>query len=213
MNALKEKLDVTERGRLRKLELVVAEGMSSFVAVGEALKEIRDSKLYREAYKTFDKYVSDKWSMQKSQAYRLIDASVANQNLSHNVGEKSRASEITNPRQLCELKNVPVESIEAVVDKAAEIAGYDKITASDLKQARQEVLGEVTATATEHQQDVWEDVDDEPETATKPEQDASPKASKPDSAVKEFMPVWDRASAIGKRAIWLWLCDHYEGAT
>jgi hypothetical protein len=213
MNALKEKLDVTERGRLRKLELVVAEGMSSFVAVGEALKEIRDRKLYREAYKTFDKYVSDKWSMQKSQAYRLIDASVANQNLSHNVGEKSRASEITNPRQLCELKNVPVESIEAVVDKAAEIAGDDKITASDLKQARQEVLGEVTATATEHQQDVWEDVDDEPETATKPEQDASPKASKPDSAVKEFMPVWDRASAIGKRAIWLWLCGHYEGAT
>jgi hypothetical protein len=213
MNALKEKLDVTERSKFRKLESIVAEGISSFVVVGEALKEIRDLKLYRESYKTFEKYVDDKWGMKRQRAYQLIDAAGVKNNLSKIFDKNEIANAIKTESQIKELKDVPDDSMEQIVERAAELAGDDKITASDLKQARQEVLGEVTATTTEHQQDVWEDVDDEPETATKPEQDASPKASKPDSAVKEFMPIWDRASAIGKRAIWLWLCDHYEGAT
>ena len=138
--------------------------------VGNALKEIRDSKLYREDYKTFEKYVSDKWKMQKSQAYRLIDSSVINQNLSHIVGQTSRVSEIVNPRQLCELKDVPDESMEQVVERAAEIAGNDKITASDLKQARQEVLGEVTAIAKDDEL-VFRDVDDDDDDWTANERD------------------------------------------
>jgi hypothetical protein len=158
MNALKEKLDVSERTKFRKLQAIIAEGISSFVVVGNALKEIRDSKLYREEYKTFEKYVSDKWKMQKSQAYRLIDSSVINQNLSHIVGQSSRVSEIVNPRQLCELKDVPAESMAPVVERAAAIAGKDKITASDLKQARQEVLGEVAVPDNDL---IFRDVDDD----------------------------------------------------
>lgn len=163
MSALKEKLDVTERGRLRKLELVVAEGMSSFVAVGEALKEIRDGKLYRESYKTFEKYVSEKWGFEKRRAYQLIDACEVSKNLCTIVHETERASEIKNEGQLRELKDVPVESMVPVVERAAELAGDDKITASDLKQARQEVLGEVTATTSTQEPLQFEDVEDEPE--------------------------------------------------
>jgi hypothetical protein len=168
MNALKEKLDVTERSKFRKLESIVAEGISSFVAVGEALKEIRDGKLYREAYKTFEKYVRDKWGFDKSRAYQLIDASEIKANLSTIVDKTQRASEISNEGQLREFRTVPVDLHGEVVERAAELAGDDKITASDLKQARQEVLGEVTATVTEHQTDVWEDVKDEPEPEVKP---------------------------------------------
>lgn len=32
-------------------------------------------------------------------------------------------------------------------------------------------------------------------------------------SVEEFLIVWGRANPRGKRAIWLWLCDNYEGAT
>jgi len=195
MSEIKEKLDVSERGKFRKLEATIAEGISSFVSVGEALKEIRDAKLYRESYKTFEKYVDDKWGMQKSQAYRLIDASVVSQNLSHNVGEKSRASEITNPRQLCELKDVPAESMESVIDKAAEIAGDDKITASDLKQARQEILEQ----AEPEEELVYEDVEEE-----------EPK-KQDKTSVKEFLKLWKMFDAVGQKAIWLWLVDNYEG--
>lgn len=33
------------------------------------------------------------------------------------------------------------------------------------------------------------------------------------SAVKQFKELFSAADATGKRAIWLWLCDNYEGAT
>jgi hypothetical protein len=173
MNTLKEKLDTVERNKLRKLEVVVAEGITSFLAVGEALKEIRDLKLYRESHKTFEKYVDQKWGMQKSQAYRLIDASVVSQNLSPMGDKNERVAEITTERQLRELKDVPVESIEAVVNKAADIAGEKTITASDIKQAREEVLSEPEPSfeVPGHNSDQWQDVDDTPE----------PEPAKPDT--------------------------------
>lgn len=157
MSAVKEKLDVTERTKFRKLESIVAEGISSFVVVGEALKEIRDGKLYREAYKTFEKYVDQKWGMARQRAYQLIDAADVKANLSTIVDKNERAEEINKEGQLRELKDVPAESIEAVVDRAGEIAGDDKITASDLRQARVEILEQP-----ESEEPVYEDVEDEP---------------------------------------------------
>jgi len=35
--------------------------------------------------------------------------------------------------------------------------------------------------------------------------------TKGDNAVSEFLIVWSKANATGKRAIWLWLVDNYEG--
>ena len=168
MSSMSEKLNVSERGRLRKLEQTVLDGMASFVAVGEALKEIRDGKLYRESYKTFEKYVDDKWGFEKRHAYRLIDAAETSKKLCPSGSQNERVLEIKSERQLREIKDVPVDSMEQVVERAAELAGDDKITASDLKQARQEVLGEVTATIPNPSQDVWEDVEDEPEPQVKP---------------------------------------------
>jgi RNase H-fold protein (predicted Holliday junction resolvase) len=168
MSAVKEKLDVTERTKFRKLESIVAEGISSFVVVGEALKEIRDNKLYRESYKTFEKYVDQKWGMARQRAYQLIDAVDAKANLSTVVDKNERASEVKTERQFRELKDVPAESMEAVIDKAAEIAGDDPITASDLKQARVEILEQ--AEPEEESEPVYEDVDDEP--ADSPAQEA-----------------------------------------
>ena len=178
MNALKEKwLDVSERDNFRELEAIVAKGIKSFVVVGNALKEIRDSKLYREHYKTFEKYVSERWKINRQRAYQLIEAAEAKSNLSKILDKNKTADAINTESQLRELKDVPSESIEAVVSKAAALAGEDKITASDLKQARQEVLCEVTAVAKDL---VFHDVDDD----DAPKQSA-PKAKKRASAPKQ----------------------------
>ena len=190
MNAIKEKLDVSERGRLRKLELAVAEGISSFVVVGEALKEIRDAKLYRESHKTFEKYVDDKWSMGRNYANKLIASADVSKVLGTVVPNNERASEIKTEGQLRELRNVPVESMEAVVNKAADIAGADTITASDIKQAREEVLESQPV-----QRKDWEDVE----------------SSKDKSKMLEFKSFWTNCNDLAQRAIWLWLCDNYEG--
>lgn len=163
MNALKEKekwLDVSERDNFRELEAIVAKGIKSFIVVGNALKEIRDSKLYREHYKTFEKYVSERWKINRQRAYQLIEAAEAKSNLSKILDKNKTADAINTESQLRELKDVPSESIEAVVSKAAALAGEDKITASDLKQARQEVLNEATA-ITKDDDLVFHDVDDD----------------------------------------------------
>ncbi|MEX2175882.1 MAG: hypothetical protein WD872_16085 [Pirellulaceae bacterium] len=45
------------------------------MAVGAALAEIRDSKLYRSPHRTFELYLRHRWQMERSYAYRLIEAS------------------------------------------------------------------------------------------------------------------------------------------
>jgi hypothetical protein len=172
------KLNVSERGKFRKLECIVAEGISSFRAAGEALKEIRDLKLYRESYKTFEKYVDEKWGFKKSRAYQIIEASDVSKRISTNGGQNERASEITSERQLRELKEVPDELMAPVIDRAAELAGDDKITASDLKQSREEIL-------------VFEDVDDSPEPEPKKKKQGVPK----DSEERGLSITWQLANA------------------
>lgn len=182
--ALKERLDTVERTKLRKLEATVAEGIASFVVVGEALKEIRDAKLYRESHKTFEKYVDDKWGFEKRHAYRLIDASETSKKLCPTGSLNERVAEIKTERQLRELRDVPAESIEAVVNKAADIAGDERITASDIKQAREEVLA--PEAKPEPPKDAWEDVVDEPEPAADARHETvAERASKMKSMIKQ----------------------------
>jgi hypothetical protein len=63
-----------ELSRLSELETVVEAGLQTFYDVGQALIEIRDSRLYRLNYKTWDGYCRDRWGMSFQHAARLIDA-------------------------------------------------------------------------------------------------------------------------------------------
>jgi hypothetical protein len=65
------------RQRLRELERIIVEGMETFVAVGFALKEIRDDELYREAgLETWDRYLKERvkveFGIERTQALQLI---------------------------------------------------------------------------------------------------------------------------------------------
>jgi hypothetical protein len=57
-------------------------GLQTFMEIGEALLEIRDSRLYRANFKTFEEYCRERWKMSKPQAYRLVDAAEVSKNLS-----------------------------------------------------------------------------------------------------------------------------------
>jgi hypothetical protein len=67
-------LSLPEKEDLAELERVVERGNVTFVEVGRALCEIRDRRLYRGEYKTFDDYLLDKWSFTRMHASRLIGA-------------------------------------------------------------------------------------------------------------------------------------------
>ena len=70
---LTEALELAESKRLIALESVISKGQKTFVEVGEALAEIRDSKLYRSDHKTFEDYCQSKWGWKKAHAYRTVD--------------------------------------------------------------------------------------------------------------------------------------------
>jgi hypothetical protein len=74
-------LTKNQKKRYVKLEKVIYKGKKTFMEVAGALVEIRDERLYRLEYKTFEEYCAKKWDIQPRHAYRLIDASEVVNNL------------------------------------------------------------------------------------------------------------------------------------
>lgn len=67
---------MTALSKLERLERIVAEGLKTFVAVGQALMTIRDEHLYREAgYATFDAYCAERFpDLSRSRRYQYMAA-------------------------------------------------------------------------------------------------------------------------------------------
>lgn len=75
-------LTKSETNQLEQYEKTIERGMSTFVDVGTALLAIRDDKLYRKDYKTFETYCQERWEMSRPRAYQLMDAAEVARNLS-----------------------------------------------------------------------------------------------------------------------------------
>lgn len=67
-------LSPDERARLQADEAVIRGGLGTFRNVGEALFDIQRARLYRGTHATFEAYLKDRWAMDRSYGYRLIDA-------------------------------------------------------------------------------------------------------------------------------------------
>jgi hypothetical protein len=65
-----------EASRLQELEQVIQQGLVTFVEVGTALAEIRDSRLYRWTHDTFAEYCDQRWGMTTRRARQVMDAAV-----------------------------------------------------------------------------------------------------------------------------------------
>jgi hypothetical protein len=61
--------------------MTIKHGLQTFVDVGAALLEIRDSKLYRKEYGTFEEYCNKRWGWQRNYANKLIRAAEVVENL------------------------------------------------------------------------------------------------------------------------------------
>ena len=65
-----------EYQRLVRLEEVVDKGVRNMLDAADALKEIRDNKLYSErGYETFDLYLADEWGFGRNYINKIIRAS------------------------------------------------------------------------------------------------------------------------------------------
>ena len=68
-------LNIEESHELERCEVVIKQGLNTFIEVGEALFLIRDKRLYRREFKTFEDYCQNKWALSRQRVYQLIDAS------------------------------------------------------------------------------------------------------------------------------------------
>lgn len=69
-----EALSPSETRHFTMLEKRIERGMSVFREVGEALMEIRDSRLYRQTHPNFDAYCRERWQFERGRANQLIGA-------------------------------------------------------------------------------------------------------------------------------------------
>ena len=119
------------RDRLTDCERVIASGMRTFVDVGTALAEIRDSRLYRATHETFEAYCQGRWGMTKSRGNQLILAAGVIENLATTVAKPATESQA---RPLTRLEPPQqVEAWKAATDKAA--TEDRPVTAKDVRAA------------------------------------------------------------------------------
>ncbi len=74
---LAKRLTIPERKALRRCEKIIVKGAAEFIRVGLALREIRDRRLYRESYATFEAYCIDRFDFKRAHGYRLIEEATA----------------------------------------------------------------------------------------------------------------------------------------
>ena len=122
-----------EKTNLVELEATIEKNLQSFYEVGFALMQIRDNKLYRENYITFEHYCKEKWKMSRPQAYRLIASAEVTDNLSP-IGDIDNEAQV---RPLTKIKD-PEEQRE-VYQKAVETAPEGKVTARHIEETVREI--------------------------------------------------------------------------
>lgn len=83
--------DVRNARRLAELEVIIDRGMASFVEVGEALLEVRGSKLYQVEYETFEAYLKGRWNLTRTRGYQLMEAAGVSKVLDIPVESQARA--------------------------------------------------------------------------------------------------------------------------
>lgn len=134
MTSVETWLDPNERQQLVECESVIEAGLASFVEVGVALAEVRDSKLYRQTHSTFEDYCRERWGLKRQRAYELIEASDVTRSLSE-ISDTMPSRE-SHAAELAPLRNEPERMAEAwkQANDTAEEEGR-KVTAADVRKA------------------------------------------------------------------------------
>lgn len=100
--------------RLSELEATIERGLATFVEVGQALLEIRDSRLYRDSHGTFEDYCRERWGFNRQRASQLIQASEVSKYLDSPPQNDAQA------RELAPLKDDPERMVEAWEEASAD---------------------------------------------------------------------------------------------
>jgi hypothetical protein len=134
-------IEVTQpdTARLCELERVIERGLQTYIEVGNALMEIRDSRLYRNTHGTFEDYCLGKWGWTRMRASQLIEAAQIAVNVNHGLQIEPPANE----RQARELSVIEPAHRAEVWQRAVETAPEGKVTARHVSEVVQEFKREL----------------------------------------------------------------------
>ncbi len=129
-------LSASETDELYRCELIIERGLKTFFEVGAALLRVRDLRLYRVEYKTFEAYCDERWGMGRRYVNQIIAASQVRENLGA-IAPKTLPENEAQARPLTRLKD-PEQQREAWQQAVATAAG--RITAAHVEQVVKEML-------------------------------------------------------------------------
>ncbi len=158
-----------EQGRLIELESVISKSVRAFLDVGEALVEIRDHKLWRSRFESFEEYCESRWSFKRSRASQIINAFEVAKSIQPTsqggvttvTGSREVAFSPANEGQVRPLISLPPAERQAVWDEAVKLASGRQPTSTDVEAAKVRVLTrqDVAAMPVAEQVQVVEDVE------------------------------------------------------
>lgn len=100
-------LTAAEADLLADCEVTISRGLDTFREVGDALMQVRDNRLYRAEFATFDLYAEQRWGFTKGRANQLVRAASVAQLISDtDVPEIKNEAQA---RELAPLLDDPVE--------------------------------------------------------------------------------------------------------
>jgi len=123
-------LSLHEERRLHECEKIITDGLDTFMEVGQALTEIRNRRLYRQEFKTFEAYAHQRWGIKRQRAYELMGASEVARNLSE-ISDIIPAKE-SHAASLLKLSPVDQREIwQEIIDESGD--NIYNLTASQIK--------------------------------------------------------------------------------
>jgi hypothetical protein len=142
-------LTTPERTQLKTCEGRIEKGLATFIEVGTALLEIRDSRLYRETHSTFENYCRDRWQLQRKRAYHFIEAASVINNLSNSV------STIVDTEKVCDYDPTDQGAWERAAERERDRLEYEQMPFLPTKESQVRPLATLEP---EVQREVWRDV-------------------------------------------------------
>ncbi|CAA6679307.1 Unannotated [Lentimonas sp. CC4] len=132
--ATSESLSDEERREFRRLDQMVAKAAKAFVDAGIALARIKEGKLYRQRFKTFEEYCADVHNISRSYAYHLAKAGTIVREMSTIVDISRESLDLLKcEAHVRELARLPdVESRGEVLEIVAE---GNEVTAARIREA------------------------------------------------------------------------------
>jgi len=149
-------LNAIERTELASCEAIIERGIREFFEVGEALLRIRNGRLYRAEYSTFDDYCLERWGFTSRNALRYMNAAQVLQNLQitdgNSTSSSSLPSSIVSTEPLVRLE--PDQQREAW-QRAVDTAPDGKITAGHVQRVVDDMTRPAEPEQGEEEWPVW----------------------------------------------------------